>query len=291
MSPQACATPASHACRSGAAALLLLACALLAGCASLGYRDAGDALAAFAPLPGNPQVRHAPGAEAYAREVAALLPEATRRVEQFHHRAFRAPPVVYVCDTDACFHRFVAAKLNYTAAVLYDNRLLLAPRLFARDSARLRPILVHELSHLHLGQYRGHYSMSIPVWFHEGLASLVADGGGADLVSDDDAWRSAVERKHFRADEQHLPWRRTRADAWGISISVFYRQSMLFLAHLRERDPHAFRQLLLMLLDGADFDAAFAQAFHANPGRLAHAFFSCMDTGLDGDHPLCRPPR
>jgi len=254
--------------------LLATACLLITGCSSLGYRDAGEALSAFVRLPDHPHVRFAPGAEAYALQVAALLPQATHHVEAFHHRPFREPPVVYVCDSDACFHRFVAAKLNYTAAVVYDNRLLLAPRLFERESRRLRPILLHELSHLHMGQYRGHYTMSIPVWFHEGLASLVAGGGGADLVNDDDAWRAAFERKHFRADEQHLPWQRTQADAWGISISVFYRQAMLFLAHLRNRDGEAFGRLLQRLQDGGEFDAAFAKSYHANPGRLAQAFFA-----------------
>lgn len=267
--------------------LLAIACLLYAGCASLDYKDAGVALSSFAALEDHANVRFAPGAETYARQVAALLPDATRQVEAFHHRAFREPPVVYVCDSDACFHRFVAANLNFTAAVVYDNRLLLAPRLFVREPGRLRPILLHELSHLHMGQYRGHYTMSIPVWFHEGLASLVAGGGGADLVDDTDAWRAALDSKHFRADEQHLPWHRTRADAWGISISVFYRQSMLFLSHLRSSDAEAFNRLLRRLQDGVDFDESFAQTYHANPGRLAQAFFACVDARLPPSHPLC----
>jgi len=267
--------------------LTAAACLLIAGCTSLGYRDAGETLSPFAPLTANAQIRFAPDAESYAREVAALLPEAAREIEAFHQRAFREPPVVYICDSDACFHRYVAAKLNYTAAVVYDNRLLLAPRLFVREPGRLRAILLHELSHLHMGQYRGHYTMSIPVWFHEGLASLAASGGGADLVTDDDAWRAAAARKHFRADEQHLPWQRVRADAWDISISVFYRQSMLFLAHLRNRSPGGFTRLLHRLQDGVDFDAAFAQSYYANPNRLAQAFFACVDAGLTPTHPLC----
>lgn len=270
---------------------LLAACLLVGGCAALGYRDAGNDLASFESLAEQPQIRYAPGASSYAMRVADILPEAERHVAAFHHRAFRRPPVVYICDTDACFHRFLSAKLDYTAAVLYENRLLLAPRLFARDTARLRPILLHELSHLHMGQYRGHYTTSIPVWFHEGLASLVAEGGGADLASDDDAWRAARAGRHFRVDEQHLPWRRTRAEAFGLSISVFYRQAMLFLAHMRSRDHARFARLLQRLQDGDDFDAAFAQTYQANPGRLAQAFFACVDAGLASDHPLCGPER
>ncbi|RPI44491.1 MAG: hypothetical protein EHM59_12695 [Betaproteobacteria bacterium] len=247
--------------------------ALLSGCAGLGYRDAGETLETFAALPDNAQVRYAPGAESFARQVAAILPAATAQVEAMQHRRFRRPPVVYVCDDDDCFHRFVAAGWNYTAAVVYDNRLLLASRLFDREPHRLKPILLHELSHLHLGQFRGHYTMAIPVWFHEGLASLVASGGGADLVTDADAYEAAGNGRHFLADEQHLPWRRTRADAWDIPISLFYRQAMLYLDHLRSRDEAAFRRLIRALQDGADFDAAFAQTYQANPGHSVRAYF------------------
>ncbi len=267
----------------------LIACLLISACSSLGYHDAGDGLASFEALTDNDQVRFGPGGEPYARQVAPLIENAVRQIEAFHGRAFRAPPVVYVCGDDPCFHRFVDAKWNFTAAVVYDNRLLLAPRLFMRERDRLHPILLHELSHLHMGQYRGHYTMSIPVWFHEGLASLAAGGGGADLVSDDEAWRAAQASKHFQADEQHLPWQRRHAQSWGLSISVFYRQSMLFLAHLRAQDPQQFVLLLNRLQDGIDFDEAFASTYHANPNRLAQAFFGCADDRLAADHPLCQP--
>lgn len=266
---------------------LLIAAMSMTGCSSLRYPDAGKLLSEFTVLSGNAQVRYAPGAESYAKRVATLVPAATRQVEALHQRPFLQPPVVHVCNDDACFHRFVAARWNFTAAVVYDNHLLLASRLFDREAARLMPILLHELSHLHMGQYRGHYSMAIPVWFHEGLASLAAHGGGADLVTDEDAWRAAAERKHFTADQQHLTWKRTRADAWGISISIFYRQAMLYLEHLRDRDPDAFRRLLHTLQDGEDFDAAFAQAFQTNPGHAVSAFFGCVDEALSQAHPMC----
>ena len=261
---------------------MVVLCAGLAGCASLGYQDAGEALDAFEALPGNAQVRYAPGAQAFARRVAVLLPAASAQVEALQYRRFRTAPTVYVCNDDACFHRFVPARWNYTAAVVYDNRLLLAPRLFQREPERLLPVLLHELSHVHMGQFRGHYSMAIPVWFHEGLASLVSMGGGADLVTDADAHDAAANGRHFMAEEQHLPWQRTRADTWGLSVSLFYRQAMLYLGHLRARDEAAFRRLLGALQDGADFDPAFAQAYQTNPAHSARAYFSAsrLDSGV-----------
>jgi hypothetical protein len=247
--------------------------AVLAGCAAFGYRDAMPRLAGFERLPTMPQVRFAPGAEPFARRVAEILPAAIAKVEGVHERPFRDPPEVFLCDSDACFHRFVAERYNFTAAVVYDNRLVLSPRLYDRDPQRLEPILVHELSHVHLGQVRGHYTVAIPVWFHEGLAALAADGGGADLASDADAWRAADEGRHFLPDEQHLPWLRKRAETWNISIHVFYRQAFIYLRDLRTRDAGAFRRLLERLYEKEDFDAAFAQAMHANPARSGLAFF------------------
>jgi hypothetical protein len=261
---------------------------IVSGCSMLDYRDAIEDLREFRPLATAPQVRYAAGAEPFARRVAELLPEAVARVEAVHGRAFALPPVVYVCNDPACFDRFVDPRSNYTAAVLYDNRLLLAPRLFDREPQRLVPILLHELSHLHLGQRRGHYSTSIPVWFHEGLASLVAAGGGADLATDEEVWSSVAAQRHFLPDEQHLPWQRRMASSWNLPVSLFYRQAFLFLRDLRARDADGFRRLLALLQDGSEFDAAFAQAYYMNPARAAGAFFQSRGCTLAGAVQACR---
>src|SRR5258708_28849634 len=46
------------------------------------------------PLPDNSQVRYQPGAEDFARDVAALLPDAITRVEAGHGRRFAHPVTV-----------------------------------------------------------------------------------------------------------------------------------------------------------------------------------------------------
>jgi len=265
--------------------VIALTMAMLAGCAALGYRDAIEDLAAFRPLAESPQVRHAPGAEAHARRVAELLPAAIAQVEAVHYRRFRTPPVVYVCDDQACFDRYVAPGYNFAAAVVYDNRLLLAPRLFERESHRLDAILKHELSHLHLGQRLGHYSMEIPVWFHEGLAALAAGGGGADLATDAEAWSAADAGRHFLPEEHHRPWQRIRAQAWGLSTTLFYRQAYLYMRDLRERDQHAFRHLLDRVQDGEAFDAVFVQTYHANPANSVLAYFRRLECAAASNVP------
>jgi len=239
----------------------------------MGYRDAIEDLATFQPLADVPHVRHAPGAAAYARRVAELLPAAIAQVESVHYRRFRTPPIVYVCSDDACFDRYVSPGYNFTAAVVYDNRLLLAARLFEREPQRLAAILKHELSHLHLGQRRGHYSMELPLWFHEGLAALAADGGGADLATDAEAWKAIDAGRHFLPEAQHRPWQRTRAQAWGLPTSLFYRQAYMFMRNLRAMDETAFRRLLDLVQDGEEFDRAFVETYHANPANAAIAYF------------------
>lgn len=247
---------------------------LLAACAGVpALREEAPEDARFEPLSSDPRVLYEPGAEHHAERVAALLPAAIGQVEAAHYEPFAAPVAVHVCASEECFARSVAGAHRFAAAVAYDNRLVLAPRLFEREPERLYPVLVHELSHLHLGQRLGHYTMRIPVWFHEGLASLAARGGGADLVSDEEALRAAAAGRHFLPDVRHDETRRSGAERWQLAISIFYRQSMLFLADLRARAEERFRRLLLGLQQRARFDEAFEAAFGASARQLAQEFF------------------
>jgi hypothetical protein len=256
------------------ASAAVLAAVLLAGCAQLApHREAPLDLAQFVAYAADPRVRHEPGAGEFAERVAALLPAAIAQVEAGHYRAFPAPVTIHVCGSDECFARHVPGAARLTAAVVYDNRLVLAPRLFDREPQRLYPILVHELSHLHLGQQLGHYTMRIPVWFHEGLASLIASGGGADLVSEDEALHAVGAGEHFLPEAAHDESMRRDADDSRLRITMFYRQSMMFLAHLRSLGEGEFRKLLLVLQDREPFDRAFATVFGASALQLALEFF------------------
>jgi hypothetical protein len=265
-----------------------LAVLLLAGCAAVQPR--GDApvggLERFETLATDDRVRYEPGAQPYAERVAELLSAAVAQVEAGHYRPFAGPVIVHVCGSAACFERELSAGTRFTAAVLYDNRVLLAPRLFDREPSRLYPILVHELSHLHLGQRLGHYTMRIPVWFHEGLASLVASGGGADLVDEEEARRAIAAGEHFLPDATHDETRRKYADHWRLRIGMLYRQSMMFLAHLRAAGEERFRDLLEDLQQRASFDGAFSAAFGAGALELAQRFLG----GLGCPRPACGAP-
>jgi hypothetical protein len=251
-----------------------LAALLLAGCAAVQPgRDSAADLDRFETLVSDTRVRYESGAQPFAERVAEVLPAAIAQVEAGHYRPFPQPVTVYVCGSVECFERAMPGAARYTAAVIYDNRVLLAPRLFEREPARLYPILVHELSHLHLGQSLGHYTMRIPVWFHEGLASLVALSGGADLVSEEEARRAIAAGEHFLPDAAHDETRRKYADHWRLRIAMLYRQSMMFLASLRADSEDRFRDLINSLQRRAGFDEAFGAAFGAGALELARRFF------------------
>ncbi|MBW8457946.1 MAG: hypothetical protein K0M58_05845 [Thiobacillus sp.] len=247
--------------------------ATLQGCAlTVSDPRALTPLDRFAPLAGDSRVWVEPGFEAYGARVAAALPDAIARVEAAHYLPFSRPPRVYVCGTDACFKRHVLTP-KLSAAVVPDNRLILSPNLDGRESHRLPALLTHELAHLHLGQRIGHYHSTLPVWFHEGWASLVADGGGADYATDARVFEAIQAGKRVNLTARDTPGKRHRAAASRLTIFEFYRQSMLLVGWLRAHDEARFRQLVLAVQDNADFEIAFWNAYGQAPATRFARFF------------------
>ncbi len=248
--------------------MALLAPLALSGCAlTVSHPRALHAMQGFAPLPEDGRVWVEPGAEDYGRRVSRMLDAAIARVEAAHYLRFAQAPRIHVCGSEACFRRHVFTP-RLSAAVIPDNRLILSPNLDGRESWRLENLLVHELAHVHLGQRVGHYHYNIPVWFHEGWAVLTADGGGAEFASDEQAIEAARTGKRISLAARDVPDKRHRAGAFGLDIHVFYRQSMLMVAHLRQMDPAAFRKLALALQDNQDFEIAFWNIYGAGPERI-----------------------
>lgn len=248
---------------------LVLLTVALAGCAAL--PPPAPPPDGFAPLAKDGRVWHQPDGQGFAEEVAGLLDGAVERVEAVHGLPFLRPPRVLVCVTPECFRSLVATP-GYTAAVLPGEILVLSPRLDLEENARLPGILAHELSHLHLGQRLGHYTPSLPIWFHEGLASLVAEGGGAEYSSDEEAcaaWDAGRRVDFARLDS---PARRHRAADFRVSIHQFYRQSWRFMQYLRRRDSPAFTGMLRAIQEGVDLTIAVANAYNADLERLSREF-------------------
>lgn len=257
-----------------------LAAAHLAGCATSVRPHPAMEAAGFRPLAGDDRVWFEPGAEGYAQRVADHLDLAIFRVESLHGRPFRSPPRVHVCGSAECFARLVRTP-GLSAAVVPDNRLILSPRLDGQEAHRLSGILTHELSHVHLGQYLGHYTPWLPVWFHEGLATLAAEGAGAEYASDETACSAWQEGRRVDVGGRDTPDRRLRANDFGLTIHEFYRQSWRLVERLQEHDPAAFRRWLDALLDEADFHIAFADAYNTGLTVLSTVLFNPLPVHAD----------
>lgn len=252
---------------------LLTLTALVTGCALQPVNDRHG----LAALAADPRVRFEPGAEDFARRVASLLPQAVERVEAAHYLPFAEPVVVHVCGSEECFNAHVVSR-NVSGATVPDNQVFLSPRLAGREAHRLPLILTHELSHLHLGQRIGHYSPAVPVWFHEGLAAYVSEGGGAEYASEEEA-RAAIQAGHrFSPETLDAPGKRHRAEAWNLSPWLFYRQAMMFVQHLKDTGEAAFRDFLLRVQAGEDFAAAFADTYNMSLGEAGRQFFETLTT-------------
>jgi hypothetical protein len=247
--------------------------AVLAGCAS--HPNASKPVDWFQVYQADHRIRFEPGAEAFAGQLAAEMDAAVRTVEKVHGAPFLGPVRVYLCATVDCF-RFYVTTPHLSAAVVPDNRLILSPRLFGEESMRRQGLLTHELSHLHMGQYIGHYHPNTPIWFHEGLASLAAGGFGADQVTDAQAVEALKAGQRFDPTVRDRRDLRHGADAFGLSVPLFYREAMLFVRYLKTIDEDAFFDFMKRLRSNEDFDIAFGNAYNTLIKSLWHRFVEEM---------------
>jgi hypothetical protein len=258
--------------------ILVAVLAGLQGCAlTVSHPRALKPIDSFVPLASDSRVWVEPGYEAYGARVAGSLPAAIAKVEKAHYLPFANPPRVYVCGSETCFKRYVLTP-KLSAAVVPDNRLILSPNLGGSEEHRMPALLTHELAHLHLGQRIGHYHSTLPVWFHEGWASLTADGGGADYTTDAKVLEAIRAGRRVNLTARDTPYKRHRAQAFNLNTFEFYRQSMLLVGWLREQDEVRFRQLALAVQDNADFEIAFWNLYGEAPATRLAGFFDGIQT-------------
>jgi hypothetical protein len=102
-----------------------------------------------------------------------------------------------------------------------------------------------------LQQKLGLLKMSkLPMWFKEGLATYVLNGGGAHLVSEKQAIASIKVGKHFIPNKADgLIFKKTPSD-FDLEPHMFYRQSMMFIRYLATLDAFGFRRFLLSVQSG-----------------------------------------
>ena len=233
-------------------------------------------------LADNSQVHYQPGAEAYARDVATLLPGAITLVETAHGRRFAHPVIMGAYATPEAFAAANGLGSVGPVGVTLLGRVNLSPKLYWQQRNRLRAILTHELSHAHLQGWMGAAAyIRLPNWFKEGLAVMVSGGGGAELVSEDDARASIRRGEQIAVDDagslKHLveirfekpPGKTT--PAW-YPVVMAYRQAGLFVTYLRQTDEPAFGRMMSAILDGRTFADAVTAGYHADVHALWQEF-------------------
>jgi hypothetical protein len=229
----------------------------------------------------NSQVHYQPGAEDFARDVAALLADAIARVEAVHGRRFAHPVIVGVYATPEAYATANGLGSTVPVGVTAFGRVNLSPKLFWPQHQRLRAILTHELSHAHIQGWIGGYAfLHLPNWFKEGLAVMVSGGGGAELVSEDEA-RAAIQRgeKIVIDDAGSLSkWTDLRVEKepenrppW-YPVVLAYREAGMFVNYLRESDEPAFDRMMNAILDDRPFTEAVTIGYHDNVRSLWEKF-------------------
>ena len=244
-----------------------------------GFLNLPDRLPALAD---HPLVHYEPGAEDYARDVAALLPEAIARVEAVHGRPFARPVTVGAYATPEAFAAANGLGSNVPVGVTFAGRVNLSPKLYRPQHWRLRAILTHEMSHAHLVGYIGGTSyFRLPPWFKEGLAVMISEGGGAELVKEDEAWAAIQRGEQIAIDDPgstqttidirfaHAP---QKQDPSWYPIVLAYRQAGMFVKYLRQSDGPAFDRMLGAILDGRTFAEAIDAGYHDDVRSLWKKF-------------------
>jgi hypothetical protein len=249
----------------------LLLCVGLVGCGPVGLLAAANrSTSQFVASPSDARVFYEPGAEVMAREVTLAMPSAVAIVEDRMFGPFTVPVRVYVCATIDSLTSYGASAR--AGGFTTNHRVFISPKP-ENTAERIPRLLVHELSHLHLGQRRGLLSFAaLPVWFTEGVAVDVSSGAGAEGVTEVDAWQAITRGHALVPDTDGSVWHRRGASAFGLEEHMFYRQAGMFISYLRSIDRARFRAFLAAVEDGDPMDSAFRGAYGASVDTVWRRF-------------------
>jgi len=201
-----------------------------------------------------------PGSESLARTVAPYLPDAIETIARAQYSPFPKPIVIYTYATRDSYSAHTAQSVESAGSVVIET-LNLSPKLLGQPE-RLRRILTHELSHLHLQQPIGVSAAGrIPSWFHEGLAVLVSNGGGAESISSEQALEAIRQGKHFTPEPSRSWFSQKNAADYGLDAHMYYRQAALFVGFLRSENPSAFENMMKAIAIKTKFVDAIQSAY------------------------------
>lgn len=214
-----------------------------------------------------------PGSETLARSIVDLLPHAIAAVEKAQFSSFAQPIDIYTYASRESFSTHSGATVDATGAVSL-NRLNLSPKLLSVPE-RTEGTLTHELSHLNLQLRMGSLAWArLPSWFHEGLATLVSNGGGAETVSTDSAADALNHGRRFEPESSAWIIFPKSAASYGLTPHMYYRQASMFVGFMRESDPDAFTKMLMSIEEKVSFSHAIQSTYREDMSSIWLRFLS-----------------
>ena len=219
----------------------------------------------FLSLKADTRIKYEDGSIKLAEEIAPYLDPAMQAVEN-NQGVFKKAVVIYVTKSIDSFSSYCASK--YPSACVIGERLFISPKILKQQN-RIPAILTHELSHLQLTQDIGRwdYQTNLPVWFKEGLAVYVSNGGGAEGVTEQEAVEAIIKGKAIKPNGSgDLLFRKT-ASSFSLKPHTFYRQSEMYVKWLYRMSPNKFKQLFSSLEEGKILDKALSSVYGFTAGQ------------------------
>jgi hypothetical protein len=108
---------------------------------------------------------------------------------------------------------------------------------------------------------------------------MISEGGGAELVSEDEAWGTISRGEQITIDDGggytiEILFDRPPAKqspSWYPTV-LAYRQAGMFVNYLRQSDGPAFDRMMAAILDGRAFAEAVAAGYHEDARSLWKKF-------------------
>lgn len=230
----------------------------------------------FLALEVDNRIRYELSAKQNALILSRLLSDSQAAVEHVLNANFKKPVEIYVCASQESFNEYVFLSKNVRGAV-YWGKLFLSPGAFSRGSAKR--LTTHELTHYlfytHLGE-KAHME-GIPLWFREGIAEFVANGGADYTVG-----KEVLELMSHKEKEAYLSGKlnflfftQNADDAVtkdGVVNWLLYRVGALIVHFIHDSNPQEFDNLIKSLLSGVGFGEALQESYGKDTESLLKEF-------------------
>lgn len=206
----------------------------------------------------------------FGEHISEILPALKDSIGRKQNQKFLKIMPIFLCHTNESFSKYAGSKYPGPRAKVTNKGFFISPRL--EPSIDWYEIIYHELSHVAMLQNVGLYRhFKTPVWFHEGLATYISNGGGSGDVSDSVAIGEILKGNHFYplAKDNILSQKsfKNKLAPW-----MNYRQSMLFVKYLKEKDTDKFGQLIVNMNKRMAFKKAFAFAYGISVQEMWNTF-------------------